>query len=192
MLHARDVMHGVPLVTATPGMTLADLERRLLDHHVSGVPVLSEGKVVGVVARSDIVKQISVARALAELIEAPDRAASGIAAPGVDDSVLDARAGLIVAERIAKLTVGDVMTDAVVSVEPSTPLPEVAARMVEHGIHRLLVVEDGKLMGIISSLDVAALFVDGSRARDLVSQILRVPGLLVRRDDDAGRTPRFG
>jgi CBS domain-containing protein len=161
MLHARDVMHAAPLVTATPEMTLAELERRLLEHHVSGVPVLSAGRIVGVVARSDIVKQISVARALAELIEDPDRAASGIAAPEVDDSALDARAGLIVAERIAKLTVGDVMTDAVVSVEPSTRIVEVAARMVEHGIHRVLVVEDGELRGIISSLDLAALFLDG-------------------------------
>ena len=160
MLRARDVMQGVPLVTATPEMTLADLERRLLEHHVGGVPVLDGERVVGVIARSDIVKQISVARALAELVEAPDRAASGIRAPEVDDSALDARAGLIVAERIAKLRVKDVMTDAVVAVEPSTPITEVARQLVDHGIHRLLVVDGGKLAGIISSLDLVALLLD--------------------------------
>ena len=50
--------------------------------------------------------------------------------------------------------VSDVMTGEMISVNPETPLPEVVALMNERRIHRVLVQEGGKPVGVVSTLDV--------------------------------------
>jgi predicted transcriptional regulator len=63
--NVRDVMqiriHAVP-----PEMPLAQLEQEFLDKRVSGFPVVDDGQLIGVVSRSDIVRQLEVERQLAE------------------------------------------------------------------------------------------------------------------------------
>lgn len=52
-------------------------------------------------------------------------------------------------------TVKDVMTAVVVTVEEDTPIPEVALRMAQQGIHRVIVVDTRRqLRGIVTSMDV--------------------------------------
>jgi CBS domain-containing protein len=65
-------------------------------------------------------------------------------------------------------TAADVMTRSVVSVEPSTPIFEVARTLLENRIHRVLVIEKGPeselLVGNISLFDLARLLADGSQS----------------------------
>src|SRR6476646_900167 len=63
----------------------------------------------------------------------------------------------------AGLKVGDVMHPGIVSCAPETPLPDVAALMVIHGMHAVFVFdqedprgETGVYMGIVSDLDLVA------------------------------------
>jgi CBS domain-containing protein len=42
------------LITVTPGMTLAEVAQRMLRHKVGGLPVVEDGKLVGVITESDI------------------------------------------------------------------------------------------------------------------------------------------
>jgi CBS domain-containing protein len=52
-------------------------------------------------------------------------------------------------------TVKDVMTPVVVTVEEETPIHEVALRMAQQGIHRVIVVDKAQqLRGIVTSMDV--------------------------------------
>ena len=52
-------------------------------------------------------------------------------------------------------TVKDVMTPVVVTVEEDTPIPAVALRMAQQGIHRVIVVDKRQqLRGIVTSMDV--------------------------------------
>jgi CBS domain-containing protein len=52
-------------------------------------------------------------------------------------------------------TVKDVMTATVVTVEEDTPIPAVALRMAQQGIHRVIVVDKQRqLRGIVTSMDV--------------------------------------
>jgi predicted transcriptional regulator len=52
-------------------------------------------------------------------------------------------------------TVKDVMTPGVVTVEEDTPIPAVALRMAQQGIHRVIVVDQRRqLRGIVTSMDV--------------------------------------
>ena len=48
------------------------------------------------------------------------------------------------------------MTTDIVSVEPQTPLAEVARRMVDAHIHRVFVLDQGRPVGVITSTDILA------------------------------------
>lgn len=60
---------------------------------------------------------------------------------------------------LTKLTVGDVMTKFVITVEPGRPIEEAARLMLEHRIGALPVVEDGLLVGILTETDLLRAFV---------------------------------
>ena len=45
------------LVTATPGMSLRDAARLMLEHRVGGLPVLDGGTIVGIITESDIFRR---------------------------------------------------------------------------------------------------------------------------------------
>ena len=60
---------------------------------------------------------------------------------------------------LTKLTVGDVMTKFVITVEPGRPVEEAARLMLEHRIGALPVVEDGLLVGILTETDLLRAFV---------------------------------
>ncbi|MBW2316385.1 MAG: CBS domain-containing protein [Deltaproteobacteria bacterium] len=52
------------------------------------------------------------------------------------------------------------MTDSIVSVPPTTSAAQVAETLLKHRIHRLFVVEDGTLQGVVSAFDLLRLIKD--------------------------------
>jgi CBS domain-containing protein len=154
---ASDVMsesvHGV-----SPQMTLLDLESDLSSHRISGAPVVEHGKVIGIVSRSDIERRLSAERTRSAAVatfyyetDLPDPESGPSDATDPTDSAL---------EMLRTLTVRDVMTAEVISVAGATSLIAVAGLMREKRIHRVLVIEDGGLRGIVSSLDIVGLVAD--------------------------------
>jgi CBS domain-containing protein len=100
----------------------------------------------------------------------PDRAVDDVARELLDRGlsgmpVLDAGGTLIgmVSEYdvISKRgrTVGDIMSRGVISVPDDTSADQVAGIMGLHGIRRVPVVRDGRLIGIVSRTDLLRLFV---------------------------------
>jgi len=72
--------------------------------------------------------------------------------------VTDRDIALHLGERDAKpssVRVSDVMTREVVSVEPQADVSEVSRKMQESQVRRILVVENGRLRGVISTADLA-------------------------------------
>lgn len=57
-------------------------------------------------------------------------------------------------DKLESLSVKDVMNKDVVSVSPSTTLHEAAAIMSDKGIHRVLVLDENKIVGVLSALDI--------------------------------------
>jgi CBS domain-containing protein len=53
--------------------------------------------------------------------------------------------------------VSDYMTEDYVAVSPDTPVRDVARSMRENQIHRVLVLDDGSLCGIVSTFDLVGL-----------------------------------
>jgi len=153
---ARDVMQA-EVRTVGPGMALADLERAFLKERVTGFPVVErDGRLVGIVSRSDVVRQLSVEQSLGEQISdyyRQDGEPSEVAAlPSVGEHV---------GRRMEGLKVRDVMVERLVTVAPDEPLGDLARRLVKERIHRIPVVDDGRLVGIVSSIEFVRLFAEG-------------------------------
>ena len=58
--------------------------------------------------------------------------------------------------RLGDVTAADAMTGALVTVSPDTPVAEVARLMRAQRIHRVLVIDDGELLGVITTFDLLA------------------------------------
>jgi len=152
---ARDIMRN-DLITADPDQSLVDLRHLLIESHISGVPVVEEGRLVGIVSRSDLVR-------VEELVEALDAEVSEEVwlenqADGFKHPAPEGFRGF--RRRLGELKVKDAMRAQVVTCSPDTPVQEVAAEMVRHHVHRIVVVTGDKPLGIVSTLDIAALVAD--------------------------------
>jgi len=178
MLRLRDIM-TTETVTLTPDMTVREAMELLGRHHVSGAPVVSGGELVGVVSGTDL---MSFAAALSGVptendtneqrgewseasmsddIEAGNEPASSFFSDLWDD------AGAEVTGRIDSPSapewnvleehdVSELMTRTpLATLGPDATAESAADVMRTKGIHRVLVTEDGKLVGIVSALDIA-------------------------------------
>jgi CBS domain-containing protein len=153
-VRVRDVMR-TDVGTVGSEMSLPDLERAFIDRKRSGFPVVDAGRLVGIVSRSDVVRQLCVEQTLAEQVS-DFYAGEGVASVVESFEAIGERVG----SRIETLRVRDVMSRRLITVSPDEGLSAVARRLVEHGIHRLPVVEGERLLGLVSSLDLVRLFAE--------------------------------
>jgi CBS domain-containing protein len=140
-MRARSIM-STTLHTVERATPIVDVIRLLLEHEISGVPVVEDGRVVGIVSEGDLI-----------LRERARRPRGGMAY--LAQQLFEDHAKL--AEEYKKahgLVAEDVMTRDVVTVLPGTPIEEVARLLAERNIKRVPVVEDGRLVGIVSRRDV--------------------------------------
>jgi CBS domain-containing protein len=148
----RDI--GVGQVMSTPvkavsvGSTLSDVMSLLTDERISGAVVTtSGGRPVGVVSLSDVVTHMAG-------LERDGRGLGGYYALGDawDDVGHRLHAGQD--EEAARTPVEAIMTPELVSVDVAARLPEVTRVMSERGVHRVLVLEEGVVVGLVSTTDV--------------------------------------
>jgi CBS domain-containing protein len=146
-----DLMTG-DVLTAAPDETLKTAARKMVAAGVSGLPVVDEGRVVGIITEADFVEQT------AERSEGGDRRLLG---------VVFGEAG----EPVEAETVQDVMTAKPIVIYSGASLGEAARVMAHNGVKRLPVVdEDGRLLGIISRADIVTAFV---RPDDVIEDEIR-------------------
>lgn len=150
-IRVADVMQR-ELATIEPHTSLADLERALLRARVGAMPVVERaGRLVGIVSRSDVVRQLALERSLGEAMADAYR-------DQTDEAFVEkSRRAIaeVVGQRMERLCVRDVMIRDVLTASPDMPLAEAARLMLQRHVHRLPVLESGKLVGIVSSLDFA-------------------------------------
>lgn len=156
---ARDLMQ-TRIVTIAPSQPLPELEAVLLRHGIHGAPVVENGRLVGIISRSDVVRQLK--------LEEERIAASAFYFEPFDADEHraqdHARALEAAASRVSKLRVRDVMIRDLITVDLDAKVEEIARVMRERRVHRILVTEGEQLRGIISSLDLVGLFADGRAA----------------------------
>jgi len=140
-MKVRDLMTTEP-VTTTPDAPLKEAARMMVEHGVSGLPVLdADGALVGMVTEGDFLRQEANRDQpyRLSLLEALFGDGSG-APPAVE-------------------TVGEVMSEPVITIGAEATISEAARVMAHRRIKRLPVVDDGgALIGIISRADVVNAF----------------------------------
>jgi CBS domain-containing protein len=160
------------LVTVSPETTLRDVAGRLSAEHIGGVPVVTAGRrLVGVVSATDLVDFVAASSPPErDRTGAPDEPptydpdaaaldyftaiypsphpGSPLFLDEEDGAVLDVFEGHVAEE---------VMTRRLLTVGPEAPVAEVARLMLEENVHRLLVVRDGELAGVITTRDLIRL-----------------------------------
>ncbi|HEY6322759.1 MAG TPA: CBS domain-containing protein [Thermoanaerobaculia bacterium] len=163
---AADLMN--PKVLAVrEDMTLRELAAYLIHHQITGAPVEDGGgRLVGVVSTVDIAEAM-----LAGPADAGDGAAAGAdlgSVPG-DAEVEAGAAGSEEEEEEEEdepylpeddVLVRDIMTPAIDSVSEDATVSEVASRMLDSHVHRLLVTRDGRPVGIVTTSDLLGLLID--------------------------------
>jgi CBS domain-containing protein len=172
MVTVHDLMQ-TDLVTVPPEMTARELARTLTDQGISGVPVVSDsGALLGVASATDLVRL--AAEDVTILAAAVPRQRGDPEDDAEDDLVVDAffqDVGPADATPwdldslddgpLDQLTVSDVMTPISFSVEPTASARELADFLVRGRIHRAVVLEDGRLRGIVTTMDILRAVADG-------------------------------
>jgi CBS domain-containing protein len=154
----RDVMKS-DIVTVSPDTPLPELQREFLSARVGALPVVgADGRLEGIVSRSDVVRQFSVEQSLVELTSSGFDAELG----GSDSAASVEAIGEAVGRRLAGLHARDLMIHDVETTSPDESLADAAKRMLRRRIHRLPVVEEGRLVGIVTALDYVAIFGEGA------------------------------
>lgn len=150
---AGDVMER-KVVAVEPALPAAELERLLDRERISGAPVVADGRLVGVVSRTDLIRAQTDAADRADAMLDYYRDVGGSS----PDRSEHAR---LTGERTGSLCVRDLMTKELVTVTADHPIAEVARALAAREIHRVLVADDRRLLGVISSLDIVRLVGDG-------------------------------
>lgn len=157
------------VVCVHPDTTYKEVVRELLEHDVSGMPVVDDDRrLVGVVTEADLLSRAGYkggsSRALAVLAD-----------------VLSAREHHW-ASKARGWTAGELMSRDVASCAPDTEVRIAAREMLDRGVTRLPVVQDGHVVGIVARQDVLRALIRADA--DIASDIEHLLTTDLNRPDD--------
>ena len=211
----REVMSH-PVVTLPISMDSRDAHQRMLEHgvhHLVGVD--PQGRVAGVISEGDflaclgdeyLVEVKTVGAAMTPGVNALDSRAPLVDALRLmkqrnSDHVVvteaDVPVGMVTDRDVVRLAgggerlrapLGELMTHGVHFISPRQPLQQAAQRMADLGVRRLLVAEDGQLLGMVTRHDIVRTM-QGRQVEFLHDTIARLRSELVK---PGGRKSEFG
>lgn len=140
----RDIMHA-PVITIHPEALVADAAALMEEKILRRLPVINdEGLLVGIVTDADV-REAEAAESSVSQLE-----------PGLEE---------------AWLTVADIMTREVVTIEPEATVGQLATLMIQHKVGGIPVVESGaqatkilRLVGIVTETDIFAMIAEAWKA----------------------------
>jgi CBS domain-containing protein len=131
--------------------TLADVATLFVDANCSDLMIIQEDQsFVGICSEGDLIRKT--------MFKYSDMRTEGLSRDEMFEIYLKKSDGM------AKTTVMDIATTNPITITRDTPLAKAASYMVSKNIRRLPVVEDGKLIGVLSrALAVKAIFEHGEK-----------------------------
>jgi CBS domain-containing protein len=142
MLKAKDIMTS-DVITVKSDTTIEELAKILRKQQISGTPVVDdEMNVVGIVTENDLISKN-------KRLHIPTVFRLFDAFIPIGTSKLE-----VEIKKMAALTVGEICTRDVVTVDEETPMEDIATIMTEKKIHLLPVIKEGKIVGIIGKKDI--------------------------------------
>ncbi|MEJ2541825.1 MAG: CBS domain-containing protein [Gemmatimonadota bacterium] len=176
-MNVKDIMR-TDVVTAHPDQTVRELTRLLSENGISGMPVVTDsGEVLGVVSSSDVIRvaagsdSVPVSGTRWIPVSVPENTVDP------EDPEVDPYSDYFLPEEapvvgpgwdsvepegpLDQLSVSDIMTPVTFTVEGTATLVELADFLVRGKIHRALVLDEGRLAGIVTAMDVLRVVADG-------------------------------
>ncbi|KRT54325.1 CBS domain [endosymbiont of Ridgeia piscesae] len=133
----RDIMTSAPK-TVSPAAKLLEVVSLMCLFRFSGLPVVEDGKLKGIVAEKDV---------LHRMFPGLEDFKDGMVAPDYDSMLTQYK-------DVVTLKVADVMTSRVITVDPDMHILKAATVMIRHKFRRIPVAEDGELLGMLSLGDI--------------------------------------
>ena len=131
-MKVRELMTRGPL-SVTVDTSVVEARRTMAEHRIRHLLVKDGGRLAGIVTDRDI--------------------RLNLPSPATSLSVWE------VNYLLARMTVGSVMTSAVITVDPNRDVVEAASIMLDHKIGALPVVDGGAVVGIMTESDIVRAFV---------------------------------
>lgn len=156
----REVMNP-DVIAVRDDMTIQEAAAFLVENQISGAPVEdSEGRLIGVVSYADI------ARATSEMprLDAPPGESEAVSKYFARDweDLRETEALPDPPQPGPGLTVREIMTPELFSVAVGAPVGTAARMMLDAHIHRVLVTDGHKVVGILTTSDLLALLTEWS------------------------------
>lgn len=123
------------LITLKPTQSLYDAERLFKKHKIRHIPVVEEGRIVGIVSYSDLLR-ISFA------------------------DMIDDDEGEVTSVVYDMYTIPQIMAKAPLTVTSETTVKEVAEILSKQSFHSIPVLENEKLVGIVTTTDLIKYLLD--------------------------------
>ena len=134
-MRVRDLVHS-PAVVVRQDDSVAHLCDLMQQAHVNGAPVVDEGgQVVGIVTEEDILY-----------------GSMGDAAGG----------GETATEAAGPVLVRDIMTSPAICATDETTVVEICRMMWSMHIHRIPIIKEGRVSGIVSAMDIVRAIAEGA------------------------------
>jgi CBS domain-containing protein len=135
---AEDIM-STDVVTVHPKDSIHAVAKVLAENNTSGAPIVDDiGRIVGIVSEHDIVSYIS------KFDESELEVMNSSSLPNLARIYLQASAK----------EVEEIMTTEVITAKPITSIDHCARLMTTNNINRIPIVEKGKLVGMVSRIDI--------------------------------------
>ncbi|MGD9844886.1 MAG: CBS domain-containing protein [Variibacter sp.] len=152
-MQARDIMVA-PVITASPNASIKSVAEMFIRYGISAVPVVADnGKIVGIISEGDLLHRAETGTEKRRswwlrAFVSPDTLA--------DDYV-----------KAHTRKVSDAMTREVITASPETPLHEIAGLLEKHAIKRVPIVQDGRLVGLISRANLLHTIVSAGQTLEI-------------------------
>jgi acetoin utilization protein AcuB len=147
-----------PVISVTPETPVHDALAMFKKEHISRAPVIKDGKLLGIVSETDLV--------------------NASPSPATTLSVWEMN------YLMSKVTVKQVMTKKVKSIEVDTPIEEAARIMADSKIGGMPVTREGKIVGMITATDLFKILLELMGAREKGVRVSALvedkPGQLVK------------
>lgn len=134
-MHIREIMTTAP-ITAAPSTTVVDAKALMARCHIRHLLIVEEDRLLGIVTDRDI--------------------RLNLPSPATSLSVWELN------YLLARLTVEQIMTKAVITVGPRHDARAAARLMLDHKIGGLPVVDGRRLVGIVTETDLVRAFAEGT------------------------------
>ncbi|MGV2119855.1 CBS domain-containing protein [Agrobacterium rhizogenes] len=157
-MQAKDIMTK-NVIAIIPALNVRNAALLMRAKNISGLPVIGDdGEVCGILTEGDLMRRVG------------DNWVSSVN----DAREHDGRHGLNTFVQIHSWSVGEAMNRNVISVPPDTDVGRIGTLMLAHRIKRVPVINDHRLVGIVSR-------------RDLLNPIIDAPGQNIESEDDTIR-----